>query len=81
MLICSNVYVQIRKVIKVVPFGDTVPIMIPQYTRTQFIDVFGPPVDLLLHYRPHFVVHLIYVGAVKRPKSGERKTEVFRVSR
>ena len=42
-----------------------------QDTCTQFVNVLDPLlVDLLLHYRPHFVVDLIYTRALGGMKSG-----------
>jgi len=42
-----------------------------QDTCTQFVNVLDPlHVDLLLHYRPHFVVDRIYIRALGGMKSG-----------
>jgi len=42
-----------------------------QDTCTQFVSVLDPLfLDLLLHYRPHFVVDRIYIRAVGGMKSG-----------
>jgi len=42
-----------------------------QDTYTQFFNVLDPVlVDLLLHYRPHFVVNPIYIQALGGMKSG-----------
>jgi len=42
-----------------------------QDTCTQFVNVLDPLlVDLLLHYRPHFVVDRIYIRALGGMKSG-----------
>jgi len=42
-----------------------------QDTCTQFVNVLDPVlVDILLHYRPHFVVDWIYISAPGGMKSG-----------